>query len=346
VAAIQIAMALDTLSRKAVDLQNDVHRRVGSTMSTTLTEIASMPPEEFMEIINTYFVTPFMRCVNRVQISKYKNPIKRYSIISDEHRKDLEAVIDKNLSYLEKYSNLITSVDSGKPSLGSKKLLYAAEQFGGFLKLKSFYRAMLLPGGEQTTRFIQRTVLYGIINGLLNPDIYPPEFDALDTNGIIHDNTGKTMIDLLAHLLAVFRHEKLSYSMDGIRNTITMMAEQEKMGIIDEFDKMSADQKEVELTQKRLGIGRWGSERAAAVWKYNAKRYDIERGEREELGRKDFAEFIADEQGAATDPLQISAEGVDSGEGYDTVVNHGDDEGMAVEGTIQYRTGGQPLYLC
>ena len=52
---------------------------------------------------------------------------------------------------------------------------------------------------------------------------------------------------------------------------------------------MDPAKKEVELLQKRLGIGRWARGASVAIRKYDDEQFEFERNERLRAGKNDFA---------------------------------------------------------
>ena len=54
--------------------------------------------------------------------------------------------------------------------------------------------------------------------------------------------------------------------------------------MIKDFNKLSEDERRVELMNKRLGIGRWAVGGTSLTWKYDADYYDLESQRRQEAG--------------------------------------------------------------
>ncbi len=283
--AMQVAIALGPLSELSLSLEDKLKQRLGENAMRVLSEIASMPADEFTEIIGSYFLSPFMKIAMNTSVDAYK--VIATSKISYEHINDSNVFIKKHMSYLTEYSNKFNDSEFAK-----KKLLFCVDQFAAFIKYKSDFRALLLPGFQQTARYMQRCILYGALGNLCNPNVNPPgAIDGKHTINTIMDSSAYTTLQLIKYMLELFKFEKLAYSSEAIKTALAIRAEKERRKMIDDFDTKSDDEKQILLTQKRLGIGRFGEERAAAVWKYSASRYDIEKIERAEMGVEDFRQM-------------------------------------------------------
>ena len=115
----------------------------------------------------------------------------------------------------------------------------------------------------------------GPIADLVNPNHVPTEAMALNTS-----TTGKSSIailELMKRLILQMNTEKLTYSAEAVQNRIAAASEKEKNIIIDYFDKMSDEDKRVELLKKRIGIGRWAIGGSKLIWQYDPEQYDKER---------------------------------------------------------------------
>lgn len=310
--AMQVGMAIGPLSDLSVLLEDKLRARIGENSIQTLAEIAAMPADEFTEVLDSYFLSPFMRIATNTQVDVYT--VIKVPKIKYEHKKDIKEFIEEHMKYLTLYSNKFNNAEYAKD-----KLKFCVEQLAAFMKHKADFRSLLLPGFQQTTRYIQRCVLYGTLATLCNPTEVPPGSNGQDMTSALIDTSAHTTLEMIKYILARFRHEKLSYSLDAIKTEIAIRAEKERRKMIDDFDKMPDDEKQIALTQKNLGIGRFGAERSAAVWKYSASRYDIEKIERAEMGAIDFKQM-----GDMVTDFGMDA-GVDYGVGNDYVQQAADD---------------------
>ena len=105
--------------------------------------------------------------------------------------------------------------------------------------------------------------------------------------------------------------ERFRLTDEEIRVEIAKRDEKEKMLIISRFDRLTKEEKAVELIKKKLGIGEWAI-KAKDVYIYNPEQYEKDRIQREQMGFLDFPQSEAAqldrfyEQNAAYDTRQTS----------------------------------------
>jgi hypothetical protein len=282
--AMQIAIALGSLSELSAFLENKLKVIIGTNAIKTLVEITSLSADEFTEVLNSYFLSPFMKIINNTQVDVYTSI--QFPKISYQHKEDIQKFMKEHMNYLTLYSNKFNNAEYAKD-----KLKYSVEQLASFIKHKAEFMSLLLPGFQQTTYYMQRCVLYGILATLCDPAEIPPDSNGQQMTSALIDNSTHTILELIVYMIKRFQHEKLSYSLEAIKTEIAIRAEKERSDMIAYFDRMNDDEKQIALTQKHLGIGRFGEDRAQAAWKYSALRYDVEKIERAEMGVIDFRQM-------------------------------------------------------
>ena len=78
------------------------------------------------------------------------------------------------------------------------------------------------------------------------------------------------------------------------------------MEIIGRFDRMSKEEKSLELVKKKLGLGDWAVGGTKAIYKYNPEQYERDRNQRLEMGFSDFPE-VSEAQAQDAFYIQSSA---------------------------------------
>jgi hypothetical protein len=139
--------------------------------------------------------------------------------------------------------------------------------------------------------------------------------------------------ELILITLNKYRKERLSYDDKQLREIIAIRNEKERTNIIAEFDKMTQEERAVELTMKRLGMGRWAVGGTKAIYAYDPEHYDRERIERERAGIIDFPGLGPDEirqmEGRQIDGIGLFEPGNDAyyerEGGYDHIQTNEDD---------------------
>jgi L-asparaginase/Glu-tRNA(Gln) amidotransferase subunit D len=102
---------------------------------------------------------------------------------------------------------------------------------------------------------------------------------------------------------------------EEIRNRLEQRVEQEKQVFIGKLDRMTRDERRVELVLKGLGMGDWAAGGSKAIRKYDEDRYEVERAERAAAGISDY-----DMQGAGAAAEQarpVDMFGMNFGAEYD-----------------------------
>jgi hypothetical protein len=122
-----------------------------------------------------------------------------------------------------------------------------------------------------------------------------------------------------------FNNEKLSFDAKEIASRIEARNEKERSNIINKFDKMSDEEKKIELMKKKLGLGDWAVGGTKLIYAYDKDYYDLEREKRIEAGIVDFPGLDAN-QGAPSNVFDILAMGEGEEEGYDPAERNDEDE--------------------
>jgi hypothetical protein len=96
------------------------------------------------------------------------------------------------------------------------------------------------------------------------------------------------MILFLSETFTKYNKEKLSYNEKEIKNMIEVKNELERVHVIKGFDKLGDDEKQIELMNKRLGLGQWAVGGTKLIYAYDKDYYDLERQRRLDAGIMDF----------------------------------------------------------
>jgi hypothetical protein len=84
------------------------------------------------------------------------------------------------------------------------------------------------------------------------------------------------------------RLEGLNFTPDQIRDMINRRNDIEKTSFINRFDRLTPEQKRIELMKKRLGLGEWAVGGTKAIYAHNPEMYERERVQRLDMGFQDF----------------------------------------------------------
>ena len=334
-----ITEALSELSRLGKDAYDIISNKINekdilSALQNILTfESGNFQekPTEIAEIINSYFVIPYQRLLNNVDPATLRklspdlyNRIKN----SQSHVEDINFIIDSNNVVLRQFSSDFANNRNEFAKAKLRMFISQISQIPALLRKVRIENLMpnIHNGAERTFRYLIQSLIYGPISQLLNPNELPSTKYAQTAAQAIKDAGSARLLNQIVSLtLKRYNSEKLVYSADMIQQLLEDRAEKERMEVLEGFDRLSAEEKAVEMEFKQLGLGKYGLSGTNAVRNYNTERYEIEKIERRNAGNE---EFNLDH----LDPNYYEISGgrqrrVDVGEGYDTGYVDEDDTG-------------------
>jgi hypothetical protein len=200
------------------------------------------------------------------------------------------------------------------------------------LKFKSKLRPIVVPGREMTLVYIQRAMLYGPLATMINPSEIPAGTEITSPVRSIGDPSMRFLLEIVALTLNKYGRERLTFNDQEIKDLIAIRNEKERVNVVGEFNKLTDEERAVELMNKKLGIGKWAVGGTKLIYAYDKDYYDLERQKREAAGIIDFPGLGPDQmeafEGGATDEFGFPMYGDDEFEregGYDHN-QHGDDD--------------------
>jgi hypothetical protein len=270
--------ALGQLSEVVAVAEADVKRRIPAQAHGVLDGITDLSWDNFMQALFTYFLVPSSRILREFDATSFVVPAN-YKL-GDEHIEDIKKIFTEDTRLVVKFSPDFKLAFMG---LAREKLAHFVKQLEAILAFKEKMRPVLVPGRAYTLEYIQRGLFYGPLYELCNPNTVPPTLQGQAPT----DSPANAMKLLLAFIvgsLSKYNKERLAYNDEQLRELIMVRNEKEKNEFIGYLDKMTDEERAVELTKKRLGIGRWAIGGTKLIWAYNADQYEREREERERAG--------------------------------------------------------------
>ena len=156
------------------------------------------------------------------------------------------------------------------------------------LTFKDKIRPIVVPGRDMTLVYIQRAMLYGPLSTLINPLEIPVGTEIKSPVKSIGDPSIRFLLELVALTLNKYKRERISFNDEEIKELIAIRNEKERVNVIAEFNKLTDEERAVELVNKRLGIGKWAVGGTKLIYAYDKDYYDLERQKREAAGIIDF----------------------------------------------------------
>lgn len=281
-AASQYETALEAILKKRTAGEGVQDEYVGFLKS-----IIDQPVEEFLEIIEFYFLTASNILINKLPVGVFKSVRKDLKEKAPAAVDDLVKVMDSHYSNVERFANTFIGDNT---EAAQDKLKFFVEQMTALLSQKDSYKALLLPGTSQTLTYLLRLGFVAPLVGLLDPSKGVPGSAAMTAAQTLRDASSKALLNFIKGQLKKYSTENMKYSPAEIQLIIAKIAEKEKDGIISFFEGLKKDPArfEAEMTKKRLGIGRWAVGGTAAIRKYDDDHYEFEREERLKAGIIDF----------------------------------------------------------
>lgn len=278
-----IANALGPISDATIIVENIIHKNItSSAFHDLLEDITKLSWINFFQVIQVYFITPIQRILSNFSKKSIFIPIELTKALSEAHTtEDLQPILDKDLSILS-----IKEGEIHKPKLefARSKLRYFIKQLSVLLPYKNSIRPIVIPGRSNTLEYIQRSILYGTIGTLLNSDDIPS--DTVITSSIknIGDPSIQYIRNLLVSILTKYKNERLSYDDQQIKDLIAIRDEKERVNVVNEFNKLTDEERVIELMNKRLGLGKWAVGGTKLIYAYDKDYYDLERQKRISAG--------------------------------------------------------------
>ena len=326
-----IAIAAGPISEATSGSERVIEERItDANYQSILEEIVKLSWVNFFQVLQTYFITPFERILTQFSSSSLFIPVELRKALSEDHvSKDIIPILDNDLQIIK-----LKEDDIKKPSmqLARSKIRYFIEQMKGLLNFKSKLRPIIIPGRESTLVYIQRAMLYGPLATMINPSEIPAGTEITSPVRSIGDPSMRFLLEIVALTLNKYRKERISFNDQEIKELIAIRNEKERANVLAEFNKLTDEERAIELINKNAGIGKWAVGGTKLIYAYDKDYYDLERQKREAAGIIDFPGLGPDQmdalEGGAVDeygfPVYGDAEFEREG-GYDHN-QHGDDD--------------------
>ena len=255
-------------------------------MREIMESIANLSWIDFFEAIQTYFITPFQRLVSHYSPKSLYVPVELTKVLSKKHvEDDIMPVLQNDMSILiQKGSEL----QHPKYQFARVKLQYYISQMSALLPYKNSIRSTVVPGRELALNYFQQAIFYGPLATLVNSAEIPEGTEIKNPIKSMGDPSIKFLLELIVLTLDKYNREKLTVDNELIKIRLAVREEKERVNIIKDFDKLTDEEKYIELQNKRYGIGKWAVGGTSKIWKYDAEYHDEEREKRLAAGIVEF----------------------------------------------------------
>ena len=279
-----IALAAGPISDATIEFEKLISAKL-KLYTSTLDEISKLPWNNFFEVIQTYFITPFQRQLSKFSKDSLFIPHEHTDSLSDKHLEDIQRFLNTSTRSLEgsRYD-----IYQEKTELARSKIKYYLQQMSILLPYKNKIRPIVIPGKDTTLVYIQRALLYGPLATLISAFEIPDGTELKSAIKEIGDPSIEIILRNIAFTLNKYNNEKVIYDDSRIKDLIAIHDEKERQHVIKEFDKLTDEERAVEKINKKLGIGKWAVGGTKLIYAYDKDYYDLEREKRLSAGIIDF----------------------------------------------------------
>uniref|UniRef100_A0A6C0D6W6 Uncharacterized protein n=1 Tax=viral metagenome TaxID=1070528 RepID=A0A6C0D6W6_9ZZZZ len=273
------AVAYGKISNTAIQSLEILKGFIGERELSTLESILDQPIAQTLESINISIILPLSRVLNGYNLEQLSLP----------NTYDLDGYIKEDINkFLKLHTQFIESLkDKLGTTFAKSKISYALKQLSVFIHtLQNKVRIPLVLGGKIGLPYIMKAGIVNILKDMVDPNVISPE--NFNDNTTL-DTTSRVPILVLKELLIKYKSERFKLTDEDIRIEIAKRDEKEKMLIISKLDRMTKEEKALELVKKRLGIGDWAVGGTKAIYAYNPDQYERDRNQRMDMGLVDFS---------------------------------------------------------
>jgi hypothetical protein len=279
-------------------------------------KLYTMQFSDMIDIITSYFITQFNRLVTRLQPDAHHFIQKQYELDS----KDIEVIINDIIKPNEEFiSEFFDTYIDESFEFSKYKIEYFVKQLSAICFILKDLSPTNVIGGEKLLKYITNYALFVPLNDMLTSSIIP---DNLNDPIIANNNDNLTQLtNMFIFMVNKYNSEYLLYSEEEIKTLLEARKEKELDNIIQMFDRMTPEDRAIQLMLKRLGLGRWAVGGTKAIREYNAEQQERERQERDSAGiiSRPITEAERIKGYIAT------SDNIDTGAGYDNSQMNEDD---------------------
>jgi hypothetical protein len=326
-----IAIAAGPISDATNASEEIIYARLKSDKRQRILEnIAGLSWVNFFQVVQIYFITPFQRLLTQFSRGSLFIPIELIKSLSETHTtQDLIPILDNDTQLLFLKGD---DLKKANVQLARAKIAYFVKQMSSLLPFKNSIRPTVVPGRHITLEYIQRALFFGPLSTLLHSGEIPPGVEIKSPIKSMGDPSMRLLLEIVGLTLDKYDKEHLSFDDKEIKNLIAIRDEKERVNVVAEFNKLTDEERGIELMNKSLGIGKWAVGGTKKIFAYDKDYYDEERQKRLAAGIVEFPGRgngeMGEPQGRPVDDLGFSIYGDEEYEadgGYEHN-QHGDDD--------------------
>jgi hypothetical protein len=280
--------AVGPLSSIGQKIEQSVKQTLQKSQSLpVLDTIADLSWSDFFKVIQTYFIVPFQRVVSQYKHTALFIPHELAKELSKVHVEEgLLPILNKELKFVKDYESKIANVQT---NYVRARLSDYIQRMSNLLEFKNKIRPSVGANGEKAVeyKYIQQILLYGPLAILMDKTIQPAGMAAMGPIAAATTSSFDFLKLIIMSSLDKFSSERLSYNEDELRKLIAVRNAKERSYILSKFDKLSDEERTVELMKKSLKMGDWAA--GSKIYAYDAGHWEMERQQRIDAGMMDFS---------------------------------------------------------
>lgn len=271
--------------------------RLGNDEATfqNLKSLCELKPNELRSNLVTYFIAPFQRGVLDYKTGELEKGVSTDFKFSDQHKKSIQDFLKSHYQIQNEFSSAFTS------SLIKARAVEFLGRLHSIVNILDNLRVNLIQaGGEQLIPYLTRSMIMGAVFEYADLNRIPPSAlsgrnmppgetgtnaaaDPSDSFGEIHQS-----LKVISNCIARFAFEAKKYSDKEVRELIKQREEVEKQDWIQRLKRMTKEERQQEMRNKKLGLGDYAVGGSRDIYAYRASRWDAEQAERARYGHTDF----------------------------------------------------------
>jgi len=273
----QFVEAYGEISNKYTQFISENEKMIGEKANAILKTIFEQPISQLIESVRTSILVNLQRIVKGYN----KEELKVGSTFAKEYDLEGQIIIDIN-RFLLVHTSYIDNLNHKIKGFAKSKILYGIDKLSTLLNtFQSSIRGISLPGGSFGVSYLLKSAVAGILYEMIDANIGFPDTYIVDNS---EEDTGSLVKEVISELIIRYDAESFKLTEDEIRLAIAKRNEQEKMLFINMLDIMTPEEKALEMTLKRLGIGNWARGKSRGIYAFNTEQYEFERNQRIQMG--------------------------------------------------------------
>jgi len=274
----QFVEAYGEISNKYTEFMSENEKMIGEKANAILKTILEQPISQLIESVRTSILVNLQRAVkgyNRKELEV------DYSFAAD-YELEGQIIFDIN-RFLMFHTSYIDNLNQKIKGFAKSKILYGIDRLSTLLNtFQSSIRGVSLPGGSFGVSYLLKSAIAGILYEMMNSNIgFPNTYQSVDSS---EEDTGSLVKEVISELIIRYDSESFKLTEDEIRLAIAKRNEQEKKLFINKLDLMIPEEKQLELLNKRLGIGDWARGGSKGIYAFDKEQYNFERNQRIQMG--------------------------------------------------------------